>query len=422
MATLILAIGFVASFTLFESAFAQVGDDDDNIKLDNQVTLSRDNITDNPLAQDILDKIEQTKQWIATLEEKEDEQFKIQEELKEKREQARTSLDADLKEWELLWYEFSFDYAFERKQGIFWDQYNFTKSKILAGRAALQQVLSEGGSAVEARSAYVDAAKIPRSEMIAANNLFNVKHGLAYYNQQILFDSDGQFHDIVSGDKLRMYYTDFRTSPSYLDKNADDEISWIELSAGIDDECREGYVLVHRFQADDYVCVTEQTSEMWIRHNMGKPMSDDLVLNVDDDDLDVKKFREDSIVEKVKNINNRITNEYKYYDEKIQEFEKRYEYKIIELQIDQTTEERILLQQFDDGTIPQNMLIQKIEDVREEYDFLEKNILAEKERLFEIMTINHDLHMKELVGNFEFVSDVQVKWDPDTSSYNAVRK
>ena len=388
----------------------------DTFHSETQTTLSED-LDNDPLAQDILKKIEKTKEWIAGFKEQESKQ----EEIEEKREEALANLQKDLKEWQKLWEEFTFDYKFERQSGIFWDQYNFTKSKITAGREALEKVLLEGGGPEEARSAYVDAAKIKRSELIMVNSLINVKYGLAYYNQQILFDSDGQFHDIVSGDKLRMYYTDFRTNPSYLDNNYDDEISWQEMSVGIQNECRSGYVLVHRFQTDDYVCVTEQTAEIWVRHDMGKPLSDDIVFS-DNDQLSLEKFKEDSITEKIKNINNKIDTTYMYYDEKMKDLEKKYEYVLIDLKIDQTGEERKILKDFDDGIISKETMIKRIESMREKYNSFEENIIHEKDHAFTIMDSNHKQHMKEFVGNFESISNVQIVWNYDKSSYEALRK
>ena len=253
------------------------------------------------------------------------------------------------------------------------------------------------------------------------NSLINVKYGLAYYNQQILFDSDGQFHDVVSGDKLRMYYTDFRTNPSYLDKNFNDEISWMEMSVGILDECRNGYVLVHRFQTDDYVCVTEQTSEMWVRHDMGKPLSDEIVLS-GNDQLSVEKFKENHITEKIRNINNKINTTYMYYDEKMTELEKKYEYELIGLKIEQTHEEKKLLKDFDDETISKEIMIQRIENIREKYDSFEQHIMHEKDQAFTIMDSNHKQHLKEFIGNFESMSNVQIVWNSDKSNYEALRK
>ncbi|MGH1567378.1 MAG: hypothetical protein ACRBB5_08200 [Nitrosopumilus sp.] len=39
-------------------------------------------------------------------------------------------------------------------------------------------------------------------------------------------------------------------------------------------ECRDGHIVVHRFHASDYVCVTIETAELWIRHGMGEITGD----------------------------------------------------------------------------------------------------------------------------------------------------
>ena len=59
----------------------------------------------------------------------------------------------------------------------------------------MHDVILSGGSPEDARDAYFESAKITREEMFAVNVLFNVHHDLAYYNQQILFEPDGQFID-----------------------------------------------------------------------------------------------------------------------------------------------------------------------------------------------------------------------------------
>jgi hypothetical protein len=159
---------------------------------------------------------------------------------------------------------------------VFWDQFEFKEQKVKAGRDALKKVIANGGSLRDARQAYLAAAETKRIELIEANSQFNVRHNLAYYNQQILFDREGQFVDSpVTGEQLRKYYEDFRTNPAYLKANPDDETSWEELRrTNQDTECREGQIIVHRFHADDYVCVTMETAEMWIQHGMGEITGD----------------------------------------------------------------------------------------------------------------------------------------------------
>ena len=395
-------------------AYAQ--NNDDFVYASKQKTLS-ENLENDSVAQDILEKIEKTKKWIRGIEEIKTKQKEVD----EKRTETLAILQKDLKAWQKLWEEFTFEYQFEQKTGIFWSQYNFTNSKILAGRAALEDALAQGAGPEEARNAYADAAKIKRSELIMTNSLINVKHGFAYYNQQILFDSDGQFHDIVSGDKLQKYYQDFRTSPAYLNSNPKDETSWEDLSVGINSECRSGYVLLHRYQTDDYACVTEQTSEMWTRHNMGKPMID-YVIQPANDKLSINKFKEDTIREKIRNINDKLNSTYMYYGQKVQDVEKKYQAKIDDLHLLQLEEERILVSKIGNSKDTQDHLLQEIEKTRDHYESLEQMINKENLHVLDIMKTNHDQRMRELVSEFEFISDIQIIWDSNESKYKAVRK
>ena len=45
----------------------------------------------------------------------------------------------------------------------------------------------------------------------------------------------------------------------------------------------------------------------------------------------------------------------------------------------------------------------------------------EKDQTFQIMKTNHEQYMREFVGNFEFVSDVEIIWNEDKSKYEAIR-
>ena len=405
----LLVFGIIAVTATSGQAHAQT----DELSASKQNAIS-ENLQDNPLAQKILKNIEKTKKQIAELEQREDKKKEIE----EKRAEAFILLQNDLENWKTLWEEFTFDYKFERQSGIFWDQYNFTKSKITAGRVALQEALNDGANAEQARSAYAEAAKIKRSELIEANSIFNVKHGLAYYNQQILFDSDGQFHDMISGDQLRKYYQDFRINPAYLNSNPKDETSWTDLAVEIQSECRNGYVLMHRFQTNDYVCVTEQTSEMWSRHNMGKPMTE-YVVQPSNDNLTADKFREDAIKEKVRNINNKIVSTYRYYEEKMQDLGKRYDLAFDGIKTQQRDEEQKAVAEYAD--LSKEKLLQRLQSIRDTYQSLEQIMLQEKEQALYIMESNHEQSMKDFVKNFKSVSDVRINWNSDESRYEAIR-
>ena len=53
--------------------------------------------------------------------------------------------------------------------------------------------MEHGGTPEEARDAFVSTAKITRAEMLSANSIYNILNNNAYYNQQILFNTDGNF-------------------------------------------------------------------------------------------------------------------------------------------------------------------------------------------------------------------------------------
>jgi len=151
-----------------------------------QTTIT--NIENNPVAQDILNKIEETKKWIAELEEKQANLISENKELEEKRLQAKSSLENDLQQWEGLWSEYSSENVFAKfvdtvtnnsTKAVFWDHHDFTQAKVQAGRDAYTQVINRGGDFHEAYAAYLKAAEIKKIEMIQVNSMYNVMHGIA---------------------------------------------------------------------------------------------------------------------------------------------------------------------------------------------------------------------------------------------------
>jgi len=331
--SVILGIGVVfALFFTLNPAFAQ------EPVTSEQITIS-ENLENNPIAQDILEKIEKSKRWISQLEQRNFEALEKQKELEEKRAEVLHLLEEKLKKWEELWEYYTFDKMLERAlenspakdtDTIYDHPLKFTASKINAGRDALHKAILEGEGPEEARDAFVNAAKMTREEMLAANSIYNVLNGNAYYNQQILFSSDGNFEDSISGEQLRKYYQDYRTNPGYLQANPFDKISWDDLGKNDPNtECRLGQVLVYRTHADDYVCTTEYTAEMWVRHNMGNVVTDTFLETKDP--VDVKKFQQDRISEKVKNLNSKISILQNHYEKKISDMKTKYDFLFVDI-------------------------------------------------------------------------------------------
>jgi len=277
MALFIAIIPFIVS-----NSFGQTQE----VEQSPQTTLSGD-LLNSPLAQDILEKIEQTYQWIEDLENRDYEKTKAQKELEEKRAIALERLNQDLLEWENLWANYTSRAAFERFvedkppqiQGVFWDQFEFKEMKVNAGRTALKEVMANGGSLSEARAAYHKAAETKRIELIEMNAQFNVKHNLAFYKQQLLFNSTGQLTlNPFTKSQLAEYYTDYRADPEYILSNPNDKYAYESMNTSPDTKCRDGYVVVHRLQPNDYACITESTAEMWERRGMGKIVNTNLVI------------------------------------------------------------------------------------------------------------------------------------------------
>lgn len=244
-----------------------------------QTTLSED-LKNDPVAQSILKKIEQTNKMIEDLQQKEYEQNQAQENLERIRDLSIEHLNQDLKEWERLWEQHSsrnaFDIFVSKKpghvQGVFWDQFEFKEQKVKAGRDALNQVLASGGTIQSAKDAYNRAATTQRIELIEVNAQFNVKHNLADYNEQQLFNSTGQVHfSPYTESKLSEFYSDYKIQPNYILTNPDDARISTEQSLadnGNVTECEEGYVLVSRITSNNKTCVDEAIAENWVSNNV----------------------------------------------------------------------------------------------------------------------------------------------------------
>ena len=411
----ILAIVF--SVALIGTSYAQVSE---------QTTLSGD-LENNPTAQEILKKIEKSKRWIENIQKRNAENLEKQKELEEKRTEVLRYLEDDLKKWEELWDYYTFDSMLERAlannpanstETIYDHPLKFTASKINAGRAALSEVIANGGGPVEARNAFVDAAKISRAEMLSANILFNVLNEKAYYNQQILFESDGQFIDEISGEELRKYYEDYRTNPQYLQANPFDKISWEDLGKNNPTtECRDGYTLVYRNHADDYVCTTQYTAEMWIRHNMGV-LVDENFSNFQA--VDIEKLERDRTIQKVDSLNLKVQSIQARFEQKIDETTLEYESLIKNTMSEKVLEEKEVLDKLNSGDLKEDVASQMIIDIREDYFVLEEHYLDEKSRTLEILEKQHQSDLDSFVQNYEHDNSLSIIWNSATSSFESL--
>lgn len=411
----------VISVSLIQNTYAQT--------ITEQVSLSGD-LKNNPIAQDILDKIEKSKKMIEKLQAKNFEASERQRELEEKRTEALEHLNADLKKWEDLWGYYTFDKMLERAlennpakftDTIYDHPLKFTASKINAGRAALYKVIENGGGPEDARDAFVNAAQITQSEMVSANALYNVLTGNAYYNQQVLFDPDGQFNLDLFGEQLRKYYLDYRTNPGYLLANPKDTSSWEELSeTNPNTKCRDEYVLIYRYHAEDYVCVTEYTAEMWQRHGMGSSVNEEI--QIIPDELTRIQMNHDRIAEKVLGINLKIQKIHENYEAQIDKMEKKHDLLFVEMEEKQKEEEKIVLYKLNTDEISVENFSTQITDIREKYSAVEKNMIKEKFQILDIMEKSLKDNLNTLISKYEHDSEIKINWNSEQNTYGVTMK
>ena len=447
-----------------------------------QTTLSGD-LLNSPLAQDILEKIEQTYQWIEDLENRDYEKTKAQKELEEKRAIALERLNQDLLEWENLWANYTSRAAFERFvedkpsqiQGVFWDQFEFKEMKVNAGRTALKEVIANGGSLSEARAAYHKAAETKRIELIEMNAQFNVKHNLAYYKEQLLFNSTGQLTlNPFTVSTLGEFYKDYRTNPGYLLANPNDEHAYGSLGTNSDTDCRSGYVLVHRFTNNDYACITESTAERWERHGIGEVVDTEAVIYdeasvtptvptnpgtqckdrhvvvyhfeakaygcvlesvantwIKDDLAEIheltqfilEKDKHKEIENQIYEINQEIT---AINDDNILEqiqLKKKYDLMYLDADKLESQEQKELLKKFySEDEMSKNELSSLIMKIRENNESNKEKILEDKAEALE--DLKRDLHrkMQQMASEFEDNSEIKLVWNSSAEKYHAAKR
>jgi len=472
------------SVSLIQVTYAQTESNDNNndVKIDEQVTLSDDLLSD-PIAQDLLKKIEQTRKFIAELEQKEFEENQAKQNLEEKRALSLKHLQQDLEEWERLWEKHSSKNAFESfvskkpeyVQGVFWDQFEFKEQKVKAGREALKQVLLNGGSLKDARDAYNKAATTKKIELIEMNAQFNVKHNLAYYGQQQLFNSTGQFHPSPAAEtSIAQYYTDYRLDPTYLLANPDDEYSAnYGSNASLDMQCRSDYVVVHRTNQNDYVCIQESTAEIWERHEMGKIVGKEEKIQVDKNSMvqnvatnpgtqclegytvlyhitesnyqcvsestaekwlnagtgevhDLLQYISGKdqykiILDEVYEINQEISSIDEEYGLKLVQLETKYEDILKDVEKSAKQVEKDLLSEFHASqTMTKDDLGKKIIVVRDNLELEKKNIIQDKSNAIIFLESELKDMMLDVAKKYENDSDIEVIWSTVKSTYEAV--
>lgn len=80
----------------------------------------------------------------------------------------------------------------EYTHAVFWGMFDYMQGKVDAARAAMKEVIDNGGSLKEARNAYFEKASTKRVQLIEVVKDLNVQHGLADKTVQDTFDKYGK--------------------------------------------------------------------------------------------------------------------------------------------------------------------------------------------------------------------------------------
>lgn len=167
--SLIIAFAmFGVIFSVLPSTYAQTSD----VETSEQTTLSN-KLLNNPLAQEILQKIEESKRKIAKLEQQNYDNLQAQKFLEDRRAVALERLNQALILLEEKWHEFSPEVAYQKFidkmpsgiQGIYAKQFEFTEKKHELGITAKTNALDNGMDSSKALQKFNSAARSTVSEL-----------------------------------------------------------------------------------------------------------------------------------------------------------------------------------------------------------------------------------------------------------------
>ena len=163
---------FGVIFSVLPSAYAQTSD----VETSEQTILSGDLLND-PMALEILQKIEESKRKIAKLEQQNFDNLQAQKFLEERRTVALERLNQSLILWEEKWHEFSPHVAYQKfidkmpsdVQEIYSKQFEFTEAKHELGVTAKTNALDYGMTSQKALEKFNGAAKSTVDEINSYN-------------------------------------------------------------------------------------------------------------------------------------------------------------------------------------------------------------------------------------------------------------
>jgi len=204
----------IAGFAVFsygnitQPVYAESNDSEPGILVSEQLRK-------NPFAMKIIKEMEAQKLRYKQMQEGD---FKLlptaqQLEVEEKRKIAKQILQNDIESMEKRYEDFTPTNAFAKfvsklnstHQEIFWDQFDYLKTKVELANAAKNSVLENGGSYFDAQKEYFKYASMSRVEMISYIQELNIRYGFADKNIQLHFDGKGKLPRFGEDDDAPCY-------------------------------------------------------------------------------------------------------------------------------------------------------------------------------------------------------------------------
>ncbi|MGI0047697.1 MAG: hypothetical protein ACREBB_11005, partial [Nitrosotalea sp.] len=163
-------------------------------------TLAGPALQNDPMAQKILQEIQSSKQQVANIIANETAATVNANLVQQQRLAAASQLKQDLTALEQAnavntpsaqYSSFLATIPDNATQGVFKGEFNFMQQRVAAANAAMQNILSNGGSLDQAMQTFNSYAAINHAQIVQMNNNLNVEYGLANANVQSCFDSNG---------------------------------------------------------------------------------------------------------------------------------------------------------------------------------------------------------------------------------------
>jgi hypothetical protein len=189
----------VAVLTIFATSFV-ISDAFGQEQVSEFTVIEGNKIKNNPVAQKILQKIEESKRIMAELMAGKPILTEQQKLVEEQRKIVKERLEAELKRMDKDYESYTPRNSFAKFvsnvdpvfHDLYWDQFNYMDEKIKIARIAKQLALADGATYEEAQSEYIKYASLTRVEMVNLVQNLNVKHGFADERIQNIFDEYGK--------------------------------------------------------------------------------------------------------------------------------------------------------------------------------------------------------------------------------------